>query len=95
MLCSLLGVVIGFNHPVDVVRHHSCRVGAMDEDPCRQAPRTTDGKPNLSAPAPKRPDGTPDLSGVWTGPGGRFVQNLAADLAGRGVLSALGEGARR
>ena len=30
--------VIGFNHPGDVVRHHSCRVGAMDEDPCRQAP---------------------------------------------------------
>jgi hypothetical protein len=28
-------------------------------------PRTTDGKPNLSAPAPKMPDGTPDLSGVW------------------------------
>ena len=43
-------------------------------------PRTTDGKSNLSAPAPKRADGTPDLSGVWTGPGGRFVQDLAADL---------------
>ena len=43
-------------------------------------PRTTDGKSNLSAPAPKRPDGTPDLSGVWTGPGGRFVENFAADL---------------
>jgi hypothetical protein len=28
-------------------------------------PRTADGKPNLSAPAPKMPDGTPDLSGVW------------------------------
>jgi len=28
-------------------------------------PRTPDGKPNLSAPAPKMPDGTPDLSGVW------------------------------
>jgi hypothetical protein len=28
-------------------------------------PRTRDGKPNLSAPAPKMPDGKPDLSGVW------------------------------
>jgi hypothetical protein len=43
-------------------------------------PRTADGKPNLSAPAPKLADGRPDLSGVWTGPGGRYVQNLAADL---------------
>jgi hypothetical protein len=43
-------------------------------------PRTADGKTNLSAPALKRPDGTPDLSGVWAGPAGRFVRNLAADL---------------
>ena len=28
-------------------------------------PRNADGKPNLSAPAPKTPDGKPDLSGVW------------------------------
>src|SRR5215831_7851790 len=28
-------------------------------------PRTTDGKPNLSAPAPRTPEGKPDLSGVW------------------------------
>ncbi|HLI84329.1 MAG TPA: hypothetical protein VKV17_10450 [Bryobacteraceae bacterium] len=28
-------------------------------------PRTLDGKPNLSAPAPRLPDGTPDLSGLW------------------------------
>jgi hypothetical protein len=28
-------------------------------------PRTPDGKPNLSAPAPKAADGHPDLSGVW------------------------------
>jgi hypothetical protein len=43
-------------------------------------PRTTDGKPNLSAPAPRLPDGKPDLSGVWAAPGGRYVQNVAADL---------------
>ena len=28
-------------------------------------PRTRDGKPNLSAPAPRAPNGKPDLSGVW------------------------------
>ena len=28
--------------------------------------RTRDGKPNLSARAPKAQDGKPDLSGVWT-----------------------------
>ena len=28
-------------------------------------PRTADGKPNLSAPAPRAQDGTPDLSGTW------------------------------
>jgi hypothetical protein len=29
------------------------------------APRTPDGKVNLTAPAPKDPSGRPDLSGVW------------------------------
>jgi len=33
--------------------------------PERGAPRTKDGKVNLSARAPKRPDGKPDLSGIW------------------------------
>jgi hypothetical protein len=28
-------------------------------------PRTTDGKPNLSAPTPRTIDGKPDLSGMW------------------------------
>ena len=28
-------------------------------------PRTSDGKPNLTAPAPRAPDGKPDLTGVW------------------------------
>jgi hypothetical protein len=28
-------------------------------------PRLSNGKPNLSAPAPRRPDGRADLSGIW------------------------------
>ena len=28
-------------------------------------PRLPDGKPDLSAPAPKTADGKPDLSGIW------------------------------
>src|SRR3989441_6352075 len=52
-------------------------------------PRTADGKPNLSAPAPKAPDGKPDLSGLWwmpargpanTGIPPKFLNNIAADL---------------
>ena len=31
-------------------------------------PRKADGKPNLSAPAPRGPDGKLDLTGIWNGP---------------------------
>jgi len=33
--------------------------------PSAGMPRTPDGKPNLSAPAPRSANGTPDLSGLW------------------------------
>jgi len=42
-------------------------------------PRMKDGRPNLSAPAPKTPDGKPDLSGIWAAADNKYLQNLAAD----------------
>jgi len=35
--------------------------------PTPNIPRTSDGKPNLAAPAPRGSDGHPDLSGPWLG----------------------------
>src|SRR5262245_3879685 len=35
------------------------------KDPRSSLPRTSDGKPDLSAPAPKTADGKIDLSGTW------------------------------
>ena len=43
-------------------------------------PHMADGKPNLSAPAPRRPDGKPDLSGIWEPMENKYVRNIAADL---------------
>ena len=42
-------------------------------------PRTPDGKPNLSAPAPKQADGKPDLSGLWLTEG-VYIGDIAKDL---------------
>ena len=42
-------------------------------------PRTSDGRPNMSAPAPRLPDGKPDLSGVWNPPLG-YIRDMAKDL---------------
>jgi hypothetical protein len=58
--------------------------------PARGIPRLKDGRPNLSAPAPKTPENRPDFSGTWWVPHGgvegladpppKYLVNLAADL---------------
>ena len=42
-------------------------------------PRTTEGKPILSAPTPRAINGKPDLSGIWGWTPGRYL-NITADL---------------
>jgi len=46
-------------------------------------PRTADGQPNLTAPAPRAPDGKPDLSGIWENfrkPGDAPVRSVNAQF---------------
>ena len=40
--------------------------------------RTADGKPDLTAPAPKMPDGKPDLSGNWRSDAAGFAETSRA-----------------
>lgn len=47
--------------------------------PDPSTPRTADGRPNLSAPAPKLPDGNIDLSGIWSVDDNHLQFNLMAD----------------
>jgi hypothetical protein len=39
-----------------------------------------DGKPNLTAPAPRALDGHPDLSGIWEAMSPKYLNNLVADM---------------
>jgi hypothetical protein len=47
--------------------------------PTPNVPKTADGKPNLTAPAPRLANGKPDLQGIWE-PNPKYLRNLAADL---------------
>ena len=56
---AFAAIVAGLNAAADAQWIHQ---------PTPGIPRLADGKPNLSAPAPKAPDGKPDLSGIWYSP---------------------------
>src|SRR5262245_14178680 len=46
------------------------------DHPTPGIPRTSGGKPDLTAPAPRTPDGKPDLSGMWQIGGLGFATNI-------------------
>ena len=48
--------------------------------PTKNAPRTKDGKPDMSAPLPRTKDGKPDITGIWMPNGLKYLINIAADL---------------
>ena len=58
--------------------------GQWLQHPTAGLPRTSDGKPDLSAPVPKTAEGKPDISGLWQ-PAPGWVVNIAKDLKAENV----------
>ena len=71
----------------------TCANAQWLDHPDPRTPRMRDGKPNLSAPAPRASNGKPDLSGVWQAQGSQAGEALrvvgevrgSADLVDPGV----------
>jgi len=49
-------------------------------------PRTTDGKPDLNAPAPRTTDGRPDLSGLWQPEENGYSGNVIRDVKDEAIF---------
>ena len=43
-------------------------------------PRNANGEPNLAAPAPRTKDGKPDLTGIWNPNANKYLRDIAVDL---------------
>lgn len=54
----------------------TCALGQYLQYPAAGTPRTRDGKPILTAPAPREPGGKPDLSGIWQAEASPFPELL-------------------
>src|SRR6059036_2688762 len=69
--------------------------GQWTKVPASAIPRGADGKPNLTAPAPRLSDGRPDLSGIWASSGGLQPEPCQGPQTFRCPVSTLGQGTRR